>query len=163
MRNGARRFRKTPDESALPECSEHSGSLATESNFKRIRHEQRDFRPCLQQSLPDRPSSGNNSPRSPRRTTFPVVRQEYPRSCDPRSGIWEYHWPREAHGAPSTKGEPSMQRSGSFRSIAMALTLATSFFVLFSSAAKAQDDPFASDAVLAQGNPPLTESMVTRY
>jgi hypothetical protein len=56
-----------------------------------------------------------------------------------------------------------MQRSGSFRSFAKALTLATSLFVLFSPAARAQDDPFASDAVLAQGNPPLTESMVTRY
>src|SRR6202521_653347 len=56
-----------------------------------------------------------------------------------------------------------MQRSGSFRSVAMALTLATILFVLFSPAARAQDDPFASDAVLAQGNPPLTESMVTRY
>jgi hypothetical protein len=31
-----------PSESAL---SVHSASLATESNFKRIRHEQRDFRP----------------------------------------------------------------------------------------------------------------------
>ena len=56
-----------------------------------------------------------------------------------------------------------MQRSGSFRSFTKALTLATILFVLFSLAARAQDDPFASDAVLAQGNPPLTESMVTRY
>jgi hypothetical protein len=56
-----------------------------------------------------------------------------------------------------------MQRSGSFRFFAMALTLGTSMFVLFTPAARGQDDPFASDAVLAQGNPPLTESMVTRF
>jgi hypothetical protein len=56
-----------------------------------------------------------------------------------------------------------MRRSGRSRFFAMALTLATSLFVLFLPAAKAQDDPFASDAILAQGNPPLTESMVTRY
>ena len=55
-----------------------------------------------------------------------------------------------------------MQRSSSFRFVAMALTIATSLFVLFTPA-RGQDDPFASDAVLAQGNPPLTESMVTRY
>src|ERR1700681_2043741 len=66
-------------------------------------------------------------------------------------------------GPPSTKGEASMQRSGSFHSFAKALTLATGLFVLFSPAARARGDPFASDAVLAQGNPPLTESMVTRY
>jgi hypothetical protein len=41
--------------------------------------------------------------------------------------------------------------------------LATSLFVLFSPAATAQDNPFASDVVLAQRNPPLTESIVTRY
>ena len=56
-----------------------------------------------------------------------------------------------------------MRGSGRFRFFAMALTLATSMFVLFTPAARAQDDPFASDAVLAQGNPPLTESMVTRF
>jgi hypothetical protein len=56
-----------------------------------------------------------------------------------------------------------MRGSGRFRFFAMALTLATSMFVLFTPAARAQDDPFASDAVVAQGNPPLTESMVTRY
>src|ERR1700682_5646323 len=56
-----------------------------------------------------------------------------------------------------------MQRSGSFLSLPIPLTLAPSVFFRFSPAAKAQDDPFASDAVLAQGNPPLTESMVTRY
>src|ERR1700682_6081949 len=56
-----------------------------------------------------------------------------------------------------------MQRSGSFRSVAMALTLATILFVLFSPAARAQDDPYAADAFLAYENPPLTESMVTRY
>jgi hypothetical protein len=56
-----------------------------------------------------------------------------------------------------------MQRSGRFRLFALALTLATSLFVLFTRAARGQDDPFASDAVLAQGNPPLTESMVTRF
>jgi hypothetical protein len=56
-----------------------------------------------------------------------------------------------------------MQRSSSFRFFAMALTIAASLFVLFIPAARGQDDPFAPDAVLAQGNPPLTESMVTRY
>jgi hypothetical protein len=50
-----------------------------------------------------------------------------------------------------------------FRSVAIALMLATSLFVLFSPAATAQDNPFASDVVLAQRNPPLTESIVTRY
>jgi hypothetical protein len=56
-----------------------------------------------------------------------------------------------------------MRGSGRFRFLALALTLATGMFVLFTPAAKTQDDPFASDAVLAQGNPPLTESMVTRF
>src|ERR1019366_642129 len=65
-------------------------------------------------------------------------------------------------GNPSRKGEPSMQSSGRFRFFAIALTLSASLFVLFTPA-RGQDDPFASDAVLAQGNPPLTESMGTRY
>jgi hypothetical protein len=58
-----------------------------------------------------------------------------------------------------------MQRSDRFRffDLAMALTLAASLFVLFPPAARAQNGPFASDAVLAQGNPPLTESMVTDF
>jgi hypothetical protein len=58
-----------------------------------------------------------------------------------------------------------MPRSDRFRSfdLSMALTLAASLFVLFTPAAKAQNGPFASDAVLAQGNPPLTESMVTDF
>jgi uncharacterized protein YneF (UPF0154 family) len=58
-----------------------------------------------------------------------------------------------------------MQRSDRFRffDLAMALTLAASLFVLFPPVARAQKGPFASDAVLAQGNPPLTESMVTDF
>jgi hypothetical protein len=58
-----------------------------------------------------------------------------------------------------------MLRSDRFRffDLAMALTLAASLFVLFPPAARAQNGPFASDAVLAQGNPPLTESMVTDF
>ena len=44
----------------------------------------------------------------------------------------------------------------------MALTAASGLFVLFSLAVKAQD-PFAPDSVVAEGNPPLTESMVTRF
>ena len=56
-----------------------------------------------------------------------------------------------------------MQRSGSLGHLAMALTIATSLIVLFPPAARGQDDPFASDAVLVQGNPPLTESMVARF
>jgi hypothetical protein len=58
-----------------------------------------------------------------------------------------------------------MPRSDRFRffDLAMALTVATSLFVLFPPAARAQNGPFASDAVLAQGNPPLTESMVTDF
>ena len=58
-----------------------------------------------------------------------------------------------------------MPRSDRFRffDLAMALTLAASLFVLFPPAARAQNGPFASDAVLAQGNPPLTESMVTDF
>jgi hypothetical protein len=53
--------------------------------------------------------------------------------------------------------------SGRFRFFALALTLATSMFVLFTPAARAQDDPFTSDAVVSPGNPPLTESMITRF
>ena len=56
-----------------------------------------------------------------------------------------------------------MQRSGSLYSFAIALSLATGLFVLFSPAARAQAGPFAADAVLAKGNPPLTESMVSRF
>src|ERR1700722_17786480 len=70
---------------------------------------------------------------------------------------------RSAWGGPSTRGEPSVRGSGRFRFFALALTLATSMFVLFTPAARAQDDPFTSDAVVAPGNPPLTESMITRF
>jgi hypothetical protein len=63
-----------------------------------------------------------------------------------------------------------MQRSSSLHvfnpaiaDLAIALTLATCQFVFFTPAARAQADPFAADAVLAQGDPPLTEGMVTRF
>jgi hypothetical protein len=56
-----------------------------------------------------------------------------------------------------------MQSSARSRFFAMAVTLATSLFVLFPPSARAQKGPTASDAILAQGNPPLTESMVTRF
>jgi hypothetical protein len=56
-----------------------------------------------------------------------------------------------------------MQTSVRFRFFAMAVTLATSLFVLFTPAARGQKGRVASDPVLAQGNPPLTESMVTRF
>ena len=58
-----------------------------------------------------------------------------------------------------------MPRSDRFRffDLSMAVTLAASLFVLFTPAARAQNGPVASDAVLAQGNPPLTESMVTDF
>src|ERR1035438_2089973 len=78
------------------------------------------------------------------------------RECSCQLERWRTIW-------PGARGEPSMRGSGRFRFFAMALTLATSMFVLFTPAARAQDDPFASDAVVAQGNPPLTESMVTRF
>jgi hypothetical protein len=39
----------------------------------------------------------------------------------------------------------------------------TGLFTLAAPAARAQDDPFVSDVVLAQGDPPLTESMVARF
>jgi hypothetical protein len=55
-----------------------------------------------------------------------------------------------------------MQRSAGFHSFAITLTFAISLLVLFSPQAKTQDS-FAPDPVLAQGNPPLTESMVTRF
>jgi hypothetical protein len=64
---------------------------------------------------------------------------------------------------PFRKGEPSMQSSIRFRFFAMAVTLAASLFVLFTPAARGQKGRVASDPVLAQGNPPLTESMVTRF
>ena len=56
-----------------------------------------------------------------------------------------------------------MQSSGRFRFFAIALTLSASLFVLFTPAANGQKDRVVSDAVLAPGNPPLTESMVTRF
>jgi hypothetical protein len=58
-----------------------------------------------------------------------------------------------------------MQRSSSFRcfNLAMALTLAASLCVVFTPAARGQKGRIASDAALAPGNPPLTESMVTRF
>jgi hypothetical protein len=56
-----------------------------------------------------------------------------------------------------------MQSSGRFRFFAIALTLLASLFVLFTPAANGQKDRVVSDAVLAPGNPPLTESMVTRF
>jgi hypothetical protein len=56
-----------------------------------------------------------------------------------------------------------MQSSGRFRFSAIALTLSASLFVLFTPAANGQKDRVVSDAVLAPGNPPLTESMVTRF
>jgi hypothetical protein len=56
-----------------------------------------------------------------------------------------------------------MQSSGRFRFFAKALTLSASLFVLFTPAANGQKDRVVSDAVLAPGNPPLTESMVTRF
>jgi hypothetical protein len=56
-----------------------------------------------------------------------------------------------------------MQSSVRFRFFAMAVTLAASLFVLFTPAARGQKGRVASDPVLAQGNPPLTESMVTRF
>jgi hypothetical protein len=54
-----------------------------------------------------------------------------------------------------------MRRFGGFLFLATALI--TSLFTLATAAARAQDDPFVSDAVLAQGDPPLTESMVARF
>jgi hypothetical protein len=56
-----------------------------------------------------------------------------------------------------------MQSSGRFRFFAIALTLSASLFVLFTPAANGQKDRVVSDTVLAPGNPPLTESMVTRF
>jgi hypothetical protein len=56
-----------------------------------------------------------------------------------------------------------MQSSVRFRFFAIAATLATSLFVLFTPAARGQKGRVTSDPVLAQGNPPLTESMVTRF
>jgi hypothetical protein len=56
-----------------------------------------------------------------------------------------------------------MQSSGRFRFFAIALTLSASLFVLFTMAANGQKDRVVSDTVLAPGNPPLTESMVTRF
>jgi hypothetical protein len=56
-----------------------------------------------------------------------------------------------------------MQSLGRFRFLAIALTLSASLFVLFTPAANGQKDRVVSDAVLAPGNPPLTESMVTRF
>jgi hypothetical protein len=56
-----------------------------------------------------------------------------------------------------------MQSSGRFRFLAIALTLSASLFVLFTPVANGQKDRVVSDAVLAPGNPPLTESMVTRF
>ena len=56
-----------------------------------------------------------------------------------------------------------MQRSASLRFFALALMLATSLFAFSTPTARAQDNRIASDAVLAQGNPPLTESMVARF
>jgi hypothetical protein len=56
-----------------------------------------------------------------------------------------------------------MQCSDRSRYFAIAFALVTSLFVLLSGAARAQDDAFASDAILTDGTPPLTESMVTRY
>jgi hypothetical protein len=56
-----------------------------------------------------------------------------------------------------------MQSSGRFRFFAIALTLSASLFVLFTPAANGQKDRVVSDAVLAPGNPPLAESMVTRF
>jgi hypothetical protein len=56
-----------------------------------------------------------------------------------------------------------MQSSGRFRFFAIALTLSAGLFVLFTPAANGQKDRVVSDAVLAPGNPPLTESMVTRF
>jgi hypothetical protein len=54
-----------------------------------------------------------------------------------------------------------MQRSYNFRFSASALTVVTSLLVLFLPAVRAQNAPSKSDPVLAPGNPPLTESMVT--
>ena len=56
-----------------------------------------------------------------------------------------------------------MQSSVRFRFFAMAVTVAASLFVLFTPAAKGQKVRVTPDPVLAQGNPPLTESMVTRF
>ena len=58
-----------------------------------------------------------------------------------------------------------MQSSSRFHffNLVVALTLATGLFVLFTPAARGQKGRIASDPVLAPGNPPLTESMVTRF
>ncbi len=49
------------------------------------------------------------------------------------------------------------------RWMAMVFTLATCVFAACACTAAAQKDPFRAEPVLAQGNPPLTESMVGRY
>ena len=56
-----------------------------------------------------------------------------------------------------------MRRFLVFRFSSLALMFATSLFAFSTPLARGQDDPFASNAVLAQGDPPLTESMVTRF
>ena len=57
----------------------------------------------------------------------------------------------------------SLQPSGRFNFITLALMLATTLSSLSTAATRHQDDPFTSDGVVAPGNPPLTESMITRF
>jgi hypothetical protein len=56
-----------------------------------------------------------------------------------------------------------MRPPARLRFFSLALMLATSLFALSTVTARGQDDPFASDAVVVPGNPPLTESLITRF
>jgi hypothetical protein len=56
-----------------------------------------------------------------------------------------------------------MRPSVRLQFFSLAVMLATSLLAFSTVAARGQDDPFAPDAVVAQGDPPLTENMITRF